>query len=199
MEVLTAKIAAVLSGKKSADGVPLSPTPGPKPVKMRRDDGTKMVVMNDVVDKIKGDMDDVGSASGGPGLKGRDHASPKAISSGARKKILVVDEDAAAFPALQAVFSVYDYETWKAGTFDECLEKARSGSPPDLIVLKNEMHGKSAEEFADAFKQIPQVRSIPIVIYEDIREKSGVSPGSVGFKLNEEGKELLKRVRELLC
>ena len=138
-----------------------------------------------------------GGQESGPILGKQTQDGMKAESAGNRstvkKKILIMEDDAAAYQELQKILSLYGCETMVAQTLKQCLEITKEAPALDLIILKYFLNQRNAELFAAHLKQIPRLEHVPIVIYENIHSQADKE-----FALNEEGRTLIKKVKELL-
>ena len=194
-EELLARIEAVFN--KSEASFESQNTSG----RMSPDDVAKTIVYGEAIDQGKNVG---GNYESDPGMQlpGGIQGTSKELFAKRKKKILVAENNIMIFGELQRIFSQYGYDTMVAQNLERCLELAKQAPGPDLIILKYYLNGKNTELFANVLKTMPQFEYIPIVIYDDIQEKSNKKRpwerGIKNFQLSEEGERLVKRVQELL-
>ncbi|MFA5089182.1 MAG: response regulator [Candidatus Omnitrophota bacterium] len=118
-----------------------------------------------------------------------------------RKKVLILENDMDAYYELQRIFGERGNALQVVSTPQECIEEANRVGP-DLIILRDVFNKIDAEELANKLKTIPRFQKTPIIIYRNIGGKAEtVSPAggkTKTFVLNSEGKELFKKVNEIL-
>lgn len=119
--------------------------------------------------------------------------------SNKNKIILILERDVYIFHELQKMFSKYKYDSQVVLSSYECVEEAKRNKP-DLIILRNIIGEVNAEELAHNIKVNEHLKQVPIIVYSNIGQRSEGKSASSGsyFVLNEEGKALINRVRELL-
>ncbi len=110
-----------------------------------------------------------------------------------KKKVLIMEDDTLTCQEIQKILSLYGCETMVAQTLEKCMEIAIEAPVPDLIILKYFLNQKNVELFATHLKQVPQLEQVPIIIYENIHSKVDKE-----FIWNEEGRALIRKVKELL-
>lgn len=91
----------------------------------------------------------------------------------AKKRILIVDDDADVRECLSVILARNGYEPVTAADGEEALNKAVQ-SPPALILLDLLMPGKSGVKFLNEIKQDESLRHIPIVVQSAVRQVTGV-------------------------
>ncbi len=91
---------------------------------------------------------------------------------GARKKILILDDEANVVTYLQTLLQDNGYDTVSAGDGSEGMEKLRS-EKPDLITLDISMPEKSGVRFYREIKENPELASIPVVVVSAVTGYGG--------------------------
>lgn len=121
-----------------------------------------------------------------------------------RMKILVGEDDGVAREKITAAFAADGYLVDTVAKGPEMLEKAIV-QRPHAIVIKRIFAGMNGDTVADMLKEMPNTKSIPIVLYDD----SGTSSSAARkytegksnirkFIRNSETEALLKAVKEVL-
>lgn len=118
-----------------------------------------------------------------------------------KKKILILEDDMEAYRELQRLLEAWGATLQSVLTPQECIEEANRVDP-DVIILKDIFKKVDAEDLANKLKTIPRFQRTPVIIYTKIGEEVvAVNPAGEKtrtFVLNQEGKELLNKVREIL-
>lgn len=106
------------------------------------------------------------------------------MGSDTRPKVLIVEDDEVSAEALAAVLRENCRVIW-AGDGDKALAIARSGAPPDLILLDIMMPKKNGFEVCKALKADPLTTKIPVIFVtgmsDDINEAVGLGLGAVDY------------------
>jgi len=87
-----------------------------------------------------------------------------------KKKILVVDDEAALRKLLEASLNANGYETFSASNGSEGLQKARE-ERPDLIILDIMMEGQDGTEVGYILKEDVTTKDIPIIFLTGLKTK----------------------------
>jgi CheY-like chemotaxis protein len=85
------------------------------------------------------------------------------LEAGAKKKILVIDDEPDVVKYLEVLLKDNDYVTVSASNGNEGLERARQ-EKPDLICLDITMPEKSGIRFYRELKEDPALASIPVAV-----------------------------------
>jgi len=114
-------------------------------------------------------------------------ASPaRAIASFAsegdrKKRILIVDDDEGVRKLLGFELAPYGFEVLEAAEGTQGLEIARA-QPPDAILLDVLMPGLDGWQMLRALKDLPETRSIPVVILSVVENRAfGISLGAFDY------------------
>lgn len=122
------------------------------------------------------------------------------IQKSAEKKVIIYESELFVFKELEAVFAKDNCAAELVLTRGECIEEAQR-LRPNLILLKAGAESGYTEELAEAIREMPELRDIPIIIYHDIGTLASggqKDPAKKCFVWSQEGMQMLKRIRELL-
>ena len=97
--------------------------------------------------------------------------APKAGGAGARRKILVADDDPIVLKFLHALLTDAGYEVLTADDGEKALQGIREARP-DLVVLDLVMPYRDGFEICRAVRESPATRGVPIIILS-VKEKEG--------------------------
>jgi len=126
---------------------------------------------------------------------------PRISSSTDQKRIIVLEDDLVTFHELQKYLHKRNYAVELVIGAKECQQEV-SRLEPDVILLKNVIGELNAEKLAAQLKKNPLVARTPIIVYQVFGEKvRQVLPNGekvTEFVLTAEGKELVRRVYDLL-
>jgi len=118
-----------------------------------------------------------------------------------QRKIIVLEDDLVTFHELQKYLHKRNYAVELVIGAKECQQEV-SRLEPDVILLKNVIGELNAEKLAAQLKKNPLVARTPIIVYQVFGEKvRQVLPNGeqvTEFVLTAEGKELVRRVYDLL-
>lgn len=171
----------------------------PRAVKKESQDD--ILIAHEMAKERKGQDVSVEESRRGPAAPVQKKESPKFQDKDTNKKILLLENDMAAFGKLQEIFSSQGCRVQLVTTAGECMEEANRISP-DIIILKDVFNKMDAEELAQNLKTIPGLRKTPIVIYKAIGKNiEELGPGGVRtntFRLNVDGEEMIGKVMAFL-
>ena len=131
------------------------------------------------------------------------------MAAGAKKRVLVADDEQDARDYVQAVLEE-QYELLFAADGEEALALARK-EKPDLIILDVQMPGKSGFDVFPELKKDSALKATPVIMLTGIKEKVGIGfskDAMGGFMGNEpdaylekpiDAKELINAVRSCLA
>jgi PleD family two-component response regulator len=120
----------------------------------------------------------------------------------AKKKVLIVDDEADVRDVLKIVLEAEDYETMEASNGEEAIEKV-SRRPPDLIILDFMMPKMNGPEVCRALKKDLLLRHIPIIMLTgrgELPDKvKGIDAGADDYIVKPfEPTELIARVKMIM-
>ena len=120
----------------------------------------------------------------------------------ARKRILIVDDDAFIRRPLEFILREEGYQPETAPDADAAM-RALLSSPPDLILLDVMMPGKDGLTWCGELKRDPRFAAIPIVLLSarghELDREHGLALGASAFMTKPYSPhELKSRVRELI-
>src|SRR4051812_12974751 len=90
------------------------------------------------------------------------------LDKAARKRILLIDDCAAARDLLTTILSVEGYVVETAPNGHTALLRLEAGSPPDLILMDLVMPVMSGWDFLRHRRGDPRLRAIPVVIFSGL-------------------------------
>jgi len=99
-------------------------------------------------------------------------------SRGAKKKVLILDDEPSVVAYLETLLQDNGYETISARDGKEGFEKAKS-QRPDLVTLDISMPQQSGIRFFRDLKDDPELRSTPVVVVTAV---TGYGGDPDGFK-----------------
>jgi DNA-binding response OmpR family regulator len=120
----------------------------------------------------------------------------------ARKKILIVDDDAFIRRPLEFILRQHGYEAITACDGEECLQAVESAIP-DLIFLDVAMPGLDGFGVCRHLKADSRYAGIPVVLLsargEERDRETGLAAGAIEFMTKPYSpKDLIRRVEEIL-
>jgi len=120
----------------------------------------------------------------------------------ARKRILIVDDDAFIRRPLEFILREEGYQPETASDAETAM-RALLSAPPDLILLDVMMPGKDGLTWCGELKRDPRFAGIPIVLLSarghDLDREHGLALGAAAFMTKPYSPhELKSRVRELI-
>ena len=118
-----------------------------------------------------------------------------------KKKILILENEKNVFQYFKEFFPESAYAIELITSSDHITDRAKEFMP-DLIILKHIMGSINNETVANHLREILDFQWTPIVIYDSIVDRAVDEQGVIAhikdLSLNPEGKELIKRIKELL-
>ncbi|MDP8264570.1 MAG: response regulator [Candidatus Aceula lacicola] len=118
-----------------------------------------------------------------------------------KRKILVLENEKNVFQYFKAFFPEDAYAIELVTSSDHIAGRAKEFMP-DLIILKHIVGQANSEIVANYLRETFALQWTPIIIYDRIIDRvsgdQSMPAHSKEFSLNSEGKELIKRIKELL-
>ncbi len=120
-----------------------------------------------------------------------------------RKKILVIEDEAALLYALKARLTVDGFEVWTADSAEQAREILNK-SKPDIIVLDILLPKMNGFDFLKNIKNDKSLAEIPVVITSNLSDKKDIEKGLklgakdylVKTKFNLD--DFIKKIREII-
>ncbi len=161
----------------------------------------ELVLTDSMVERDKAKPELGHSQVGTEGEKRQENKpDPKRAARG-NKKILILENDIEAMRWLRSIFTHLGCLIEVAITPEECLKKTRQ-STYDLIILKHFVEQTNTENLAGRIKEMPQFYRVPIIVYNNIWQKSQeIHPADdkeASVMLSAEGNEMLKKAKQFL-
>jgi len=119
-----------------------------------------------------------------------------------KKKILYVDDEPQLATIMESRFSSMGYEVVIAANGEEGVKKALE-TKPHAIILDQLMPGMDGIETCRKIKALPELESIPIIIFtcatEDTLEKNAIKAGAVGIIYKPTISDLFELMKRVLA
>jgi len=118
-----------------------------------------------------------------------------------RREILILENDPVVHYELRTIFAGHNCLVYFVSDPEDCLDKATHRSL-DLVILKHFVNNANMERLAGRLKEIPKFYKIPIILYDNLFQKTEKEKLTGERKdtllLNDEGRKLLEKVKTLL-
>jgi CheY-like chemotaxis protein len=118
-------------------------------------------------------------------------------------KILIIDDDADQILLYSTKFKLEGFEVLSANDGAKGMELAKS-QKPDIIILDMILGGIDGLEILKQFKQLPEIKDIPVFLFTNLAKKDlaekGLKMGAIKVMLKTDflPKDVVREVREIL-
>jgi DNA-binding response OmpR family regulator len=125
----------------------------------------------------------------------------KETMSSGKKKVLILDDDAAVYDKFEKILTANGYEVNVVKTVPECLDSAVLFKP-NMVVLRFLLEGMNGDKLVGLMKGMPHIKDVPLVVYsQKVRgweEQSVLKAGAACFIGEITDQKLLEMVRRVI-